>query len=146
MAAGDKPVCYDFFDFHVPENSMSAADATAFQRGIEQFNRGEYFQAHETWEAIWLAAFGPDRLFLQGIIQLAAAFHHRQNGNMPGTLSLLRRGLEKLAAFPGTYRNIRLGRLREQASLCAEILARGADAPSQAWPKIRIETGAGKAR
>jgi uncharacterized protein len=119
---------------------MSHSDATAFLRGIEQFNRGEFFAAHETWEAIWLTASGTDRDFLQGIIQLAAAFHHWRGGNAEGALSLLRRGLNKLAAFPRTYRGIRLDRLREQARSWAEILAAGAVVPPGRLPKIDVES------
>lgn len=124
--------------FDVPERSMSASDAAEFLCGVEQFNRGEFFAAHETWEAIWLPASGPDKVFLQGIIQLAAAFHHGQRGNLPGALSLSRRALEKLAVSPGCYRGIRVGRLREQASRWVENWENGSLAVPGALPKIEM--------
>jgi uncharacterized protein len=116
------------------------ADEETFLRGIDEFNRGEFFAAHETWETIWLAAAGRDKIFLQGTIQLAAAFHHWKNGNQRGTLSLLRRALAKLAGLPGSYWGIRLGHLREQAELWRKALA-GDMAPPDAAPKIEFESG-----
>jgi predicted metal-dependent hydrolase len=115
---------------------MSVADG-AFLRGIEEFNRTEFFAAHETWEAIWLAASGGDKDFLQAAIQFAAAFHHWKNGNPRGALALLRRAQEKLAGFPGSYRGIRVDLLREQGAAWIEALAGNAAAPDGP-PKIEL--------
>jgi uncharacterized protein len=120
-------------------NPMSENDG-AFLLGIEQFNRGEFFAAHETWETIWLAASGPDKIFLQGTIQLAAAFHHWKSGNRRGMLALLRRAIEKLEGFPGSYRGIRVDDLREQAGGWAEALAGNRTAPDGV-PKIEFASG-----
>ncbi len=38
----------------------------------------------------------PEKTFLQGLIQVAAAFHHFQRGNCAGTISLLRSALRRL--------------------------------------------------
>jgi predicted metal-dependent hydrolase len=43
--------------------------------GIDQYNRGEFFAAHETWEEIWRSATPEPRTFFQGLIQTAAAMH-----------------------------------------------------------------------
>ncbi|MDE3137625.1 MAG: DUF309 domain-containing protein [Acidobacteriota bacterium] len=118
---------------------MSEKDR-AFLLGIQQFNRGEFFAAHETWETIWLAATGHDKVFLQAAIQLAAAFHHWKNGNQRGTLSLLRRALAKLAQLPRSYWAIRVGHLREQAELWRQALA-GNLAPPDVAPKIEFGSG-----
>lgn len=83
-----------------------------FARGVEQFNRHEFFECHESWEEIWVHAPEPDRTFLQGIIQIAAAFHHFTRANRSGARSLLREGLRKLEQFPEEYRNIRLEPVR----------------------------------
>jgi predicted metal-dependent hydrolase len=115
---------------------MSARGA-AFLRGVEQFNRAKFFDAHETWEALWLRASGQDRVFLQATIQLAAAFHHWGCGNSRGSLSLLRRGLDKLGRFPHSYWGIRVDRLREQAERWA--LALGDDAANGQLPLPKIE-------
>lgn len=46
-----------------------------FQEGIELFNRGEFFAAHETWEEIWRSTTPEPRELFQGLVQVAAALH-----------------------------------------------------------------------
>jgi len=57
--------------------------------GIRQFNRQEWFECHETLEALWLQEQGELRDFYQGIIQMAIALHHWRNGNFNGAMALL---------------------------------------------------------
>ncbi len=109
-----------------------------FLRGIEQFNRHEFFEAHETWEAIWLRATGQEKTFLQGLIQIAAAFHHYRRGKPAGTHSLLRAGLERLASFPPTYRGIRLAKFRRTVVDSLGSLARGCRPKLEELPKIEV--------
>ncbi len=71
-----------------------------FQRGISHFNAQEFFEAHEVWEEIWLVEAEPEKTFLQGIIQIAAAFHHYCRENAEGTETLLAAGIVKLSRFP----------------------------------------------
>jgi hypothetical protein len=49
--------------------------SSAYLRGVELFNAGYYWEAHETWEALWHAhgRRGPTAAVLQGLIKLAAA-------------------------------------------------------------------------
>lgn len=108
-----------------------------FQKGMEQFNRGRFFEAHETWEEIWLAAPEPERAFLQGIIQVAAAFHHYQRGNCAGARSLLEAGLKKLESCPGIHRGIELEELRAQARHWLTELRAGRSPGQQQPPTIR---------
>jgi uncharacterized protein len=75
--------------------------ASEFERGVELFNSGKFFEAHEAWEEIWLTESEPDKTFLQGMIQVAAAFHHHGRGNERGMQSLLAAGLAKLDGISG---------------------------------------------
>lgn len=69
--------------------------------GIENFNAGLYFQAHELWEAVWRRAEGPAKARLQGLIQAAVALHHHANRNRAGALYLAAKARERLAGgFP----------------------------------------------
>jgi len=61
-------------------------------QGIREFNRREWFECHETVEDLWIGASGEIRDFYQGIIQIAIALHHWQNGNFGGAVSLLTGG------------------------------------------------------
>ena len=87
-------------------------DRGKFRNGIILFNSAEFFKAHEVWEEIWLAASEPEKTFLQGLIQMAAAFHHYSRGNRAGTQSLLTAALEKLEKFADHYCGINLAALR----------------------------------
>ncbi len=91
----------------------SAEEEAKFQEGIERFNSGLFFEAHESWEEIWLAAPEPEKTFLQGIIQVSAAFHHYRRENLLGAESLLREGLRKLDRFPEAHRGLAIGKLRD---------------------------------
>lgn len=106
-----------------------------FARGVAQFNRGEFFESHESWELIWLPAAEPDKTFLQGITQVAAAFHHYRRDNREGAESLLRRGLEKLERFADGYRGIQLERVRAQSRRWLAHFERGEALPAN-LPKI----------
>jgi hypothetical protein len=66
---------------------------------IDQYNRGWYFESHETLEELWMVAPWPERQFFQAIIQLAAAFVHYVRGEYPGILKLLDAAAEKLREF-----------------------------------------------
>jgi len=107
---------------------------TAFARGLRQFNSREFWHSHESWEAIWLTAPQPDKTFLQGIIQIAAAFYHHQRGNREGMRSLMRRGLAKVEEFPPAYRGLRLEELRRAVR---KWLAAGEDALPRNYPRLR---------
>jgi uncharacterized protein len=79
--------------------------------GIEQFNAGRYFQAHEIWEEAWHPAPEPERDFWQGLIQIAVGLTHRQRGNAHGASTLLRRGAARLRDYGETHRGIPCARL-----------------------------------
>ena len=88
-----------------------AHKADLFRRGLDCFNRGEFFTCHELLEEILLEEPEEEKPFYQGLIQLAAAFHHHQRGNPAGLESLLRAGDEKLRLFPSTYHGVDLAAL-----------------------------------
>lgn len=76
-----------------------AARLDELDRAIDEFNRGWYFESHETLEDLWMVTPLPERTLLQAIIQLAAAFVHHARGEYPGILKLLDASAEKLARF-----------------------------------------------
>jgi predicted metal-dependent hydrolase len=86
------------------EPPLTDADVSDYLRGWNLFNRGEYWHAHEAWEAVWKRHPEPSRLFFEGIIQLAAAYHlltvkRRHSGTM-GNFS---KAESKLRLFDGTF-------------------------------------------
>src|SRR6476659_8001578 len=67
--------------------------------GIAQFNRGEFFEQHETLELLWRAERRDIRYLYQGILQIGVAFHHLRRLNHHGTVYMLTRGSNYLAPF-----------------------------------------------
>ena len=82
--------------------------------GLRCYRAGEFFAAHEHWEAVWLATQEPEKTFLQALIQVAAAFHHLQRGNPQGTASLLRAALRRLKPYPASFGGISVPPLCEE--------------------------------
>jgi hypothetical protein len=70
-----------------------------FQHAVTLFNQQAFFECHEVLEDLWrpLPA-GPEKQFLQGLLQVGVGFHHLQNSNYAGAKNLLTAGVEKLAA------------------------------------------------
>lgn len=67
-----------------------------FEEGAGRFNERLYFEAHESWEKIWLTeGDARKKAFIQGMIKIAAAFHHFLRGELAGTSKLLAGGLER---------------------------------------------------
>jgi uncharacterized protein len=71
-----------------------------FHKGVTQFNCGRFFEAHETWEDLWLALEGDSKRVMQGLIQAAVGAHHLQKQNRQGARSLFRNSLRKLSGGP----------------------------------------------
>ncbi|MFN3679450.1 DUF309 domain-containing protein [Thermosynechococcus sp.] len=63
---------------------------------ITQFNNGEFYACHDTLEALWLEASGPERTFYQGLLQIAVACYHLSRGNQRGAILLLGEGRRRL--------------------------------------------------
>lgn len=82
--------------------------------GIDQFNAGDYFDAHESWEAIWRDGPPGDRLFYQSLIQAAVAIYHADRGNSAGARRLSASGRAKAADFLPSYHGLDLTRFWRQ--------------------------------
>ena len=79
---------------------MPQADSR-FQQGVELFNSGEWYAAHDLFEELWHETADPERRSLQGILQVAVAQLHLQRGNRRGATILFGEALGRLKR-PGT--------------------------------------------
>jgi uncharacterized protein len=72
-----------------------------FRAGIDLFNQGRFFAAHEAWEEIWRSTTPEPKGLFQGLIQVAAALHQhldlRRTEGPRRTLAKARRNLEPFA-------------------------------------------------
>lgn len=98
------------------------------REGIAQFNRGEFFDQHETLELEWLHETDPVRYLYQGILQIGVGFEHLRRGNARGARGLWRRGMSYLQPFRGGCMNVDVDRLLADTERClAELDRTGVD-------------------
>ena len=92
------------------------------RRGIDAFNRGEYFDCHEILEIAWRAERRPCRALYQGVLQLAIALYHGERRNFAGARKRLRRAHAHLARLPAVCQGIDVAALlRFSADLEREL-------------------------
>lgn len=65
-------------------------------RAVDEFNRGDWFDCHETLEDLWAGEEWEMRDFYQGVLQVAVALHHWREGNFRGAVLLLEGGAKCL--------------------------------------------------
>jgi hypothetical protein len=106
---------------------MSSDETTYDPRylaGVLLFNRGDYFEAHEVWEGLWMDNPGPERGFYQGLIQAAVGLCHFCNGNVRGAVKLYHSSRDYLSRYDSPHLGLDLLTFRWQMDRCfAELLA-----------------------
>jgi uncharacterized protein len=90
-------------DYNTGMESATLEYDNRYLAGILFFNKGDFFEAHEVWEDIWLNTAGPERRFYQGLIQAAVALYHFGNGNIRGALKLYRSSRDYMDRFESPY-------------------------------------------
>ena len=88
--------------FGIPSGPFAVPDPERWQecfaylRGIDLFNHGFYWEAHEAWEGLWHACGRHGRIadFLKGLIQLAAAGVKVREGQAAGVRGHAHRAAE----------------------------------------------------
>lgn len=99
-----------------------------FHQGIRDFNERRFFEAHDVWEDFWHEYREADRLFLQGLIQVAVGFYHLENGNGKGSRSQFTKALTKLQPYVPSHQGLALENLLQHVRswlLVAERIAAG---------------------
>jgi Domain of unknown function (DUF309) len=85
-----------------------------FAKGLEEFRAGRFFEAHEEWELLWKDSTGDDKLFLQGLIQLAAGCVHIGRGNAAPGIRMLALAKAKLDRFGDDEAGVNVDFLRRE--------------------------------
>lgn len=97
-----------------------------FYTGLEQFNRGEYFEQHESLEEIWVLEQRPIRYIYQGILKIGVGFYKLRLGNYRGTVNHLNGGIAYLEPFGDTCLGVDLARLiRDAATIRDQVISLG---------------------
>ena len=96
--------------------------------GIDEFNRGLFFEQHETLEDLWHQEPDDVRYLYQGILLVGVGVYHLQRENYVGATSKLARGGELLRWFVPGCQGVDVGRLVEDAArLLAAVESLGPD-------------------
>ena len=96
---------------------------TRYLAGIVLFNRGDFFEAHEVWESLWMDTHGPERPFIQGLIQAAVGLCHFCNGNVRGAAKLYKSSRDYMDRFRPTFWGLDLDLFWTSMAACfAELL------------------------
>jgi hypothetical protein len=97
---------------------------TALTKAALLFNHHLFFEVHEVLEIQWRRESGDVRRFLQGLIQVAVAFYHRENRNFRGALALLQDGLAKISPHQPAFLGVELQEFVAQLTTCDDELRR----------------------
>lgn len=113
-----------------------------FHQGIRDFNERRFFEAHDVWEDLWHEYREADRLFLQGLIQVAVGFYHLENGNSKGSHSQFTKALAKLEPYVPHHQGIETENLLRSVRhwlAVAERMKRGesVESSSAEFPRIQ---------
>ena len=114
-------------------NSGALAD------GLRCYRNEAFFLAHEHWESVWLESQEPDKTFLQALIQLTAAFHHRQRNNSKGAISLLKAAMRRLEPYPDSFGGIAVKLLRDDIRSWLQLLENQETPTHRPYPQIHCE-------
>ncbi len=95
-------------------------------QAIEQFNQRDFFECHETLEAIWNAEPGPIRTLYKGILQVGVGCYHLLRRNYRGAIIKLQSGADYLEPFAPRCMGVEVGELIADARrLRAALVALG---------------------
>ncbi|MGH8579378.1 MAG: DUF309 domain-containing protein, partial [Gammaproteobacteria bacterium] len=84
--------------------------STDYLYGVDLFNSCYWWEAHETWEGIWVAVGRrtPMGQFMQGLIQISVAHLKRFQGLGGPADRLLREGFARMRRSGGTFLGIEI--------------------------------------
>ncbi len=84
-------------------------------RGIQEFNHGLYFEAHESLEAAWKEDVSAGRELYQAILQVAVAYLQIERGNYHGAVKMFWRVRQWIDPLPDICRGVDIAQLRSDA-------------------------------
>ncbi len=96
--------------------------------GVALWEAGQYCEAHEEFERLWLVEVGPRRHFLRGLVHAAMGFHYVTRGDVVSAWSKLRSAADLLDGFPGDFLGLEVDGLRAGILAMQAILETTGDA------------------
>jgi uncharacterized protein len=105
-----------------------------YLEGVHWFNEGNFFQAHEVWEELWIECRDPSRTFYQGLIQVAVCLHHFGRRNTRGARKLYHSSRRHLEPFSPWHQGLDVARLLKELEICCGEVA----GSEEFFPKARL--------
>lgn len=94
----------------IREPVLDESQEEAFQKGVELFNAGKYWEAHEAWEDAWMVmgdSPGDDgEIILRGLIQFTAGLHGLTTEKPVLGENNFRKSARKLELYQGSFLGI----------------------------------------
>ena len=119
---------------------MSQSINELWERAINEHNRGDFHEAHEIFEDIWLELeTRGEKDTVQTLAQADALAVHLETGNIGAAQRLMRQLPELLNTFPENYRKINLINYREwiaQMILIVPKILDVSEIPNKKPPKL----------
>ncbi len=98
------------------------------ERGLRAFNRGEFYEQHDLFEAQWVKTAGPVRDLYRAVLQVGVAYYQIERGNYRGALKMLQRSVQWLYPLPDVCQGIDVAQLRRDSyRVRAELQRLGPD-------------------
>lgn len=92
------------------------------RQGLHEFNRGDYFEAHEYLEDAWNEDSSPARELYRAVLQVAVAYLQIERGNYNGAVKMFLRARQWLEPLPDLCRGIDIGQLKEDAEMVHQMV------------------------
>jgi predicted metal-dependent hydrolase len=110
------------------------------REGIRLFNEQQFFECHEILEPYYHETEAPNKPFLEGLIQLAAAFRlYREFGEIKGPVRMVHQALVRFENYQPSFLEICVNELSQAAEAWAKAAENAADRVSSALPKIKLQ-------
>ena len=120
----EKAVAYWRFLKEMHRRSYSKGLRGVLQQAALLWKHRLFFEFHEILEDVWMDWRGPERRFLQGLIQLGVAFYQIQRNNYHGAMSMFRNGWIKVEPHAPRYCGVELKKFLERIEKCRQLVAR----------------------
>jgi len=110
-------------------DSCNEPIADVAYEGVEAFNAGNYFDAHEFLEEAWNKDTSASRDVYIAVLQIAVAYLQIERQNYRGAVKMFLRARQWLSPLPAVCRGINIDRLKDDANHVHRILVKmGPDA------------------
>ena len=118
----------------MPGRDDSSSVEAEYRRGLELSRRGDFFAAHEAFEAAWRDAAEPERDFFQGLVHVVVSAYQRGRGRTVGAERQRAKALRRLGPYAPVHRGLDVERVlaalvRPEADFRQELVERDPQPP-----------------